>query len=92
MSVGNISIDPDLAIASGTKISEYAATYINEVKKIYDIVNDLKQAWTGSAAQRFTNDIESFKEDYEKFGQLLVNYGDILTSLGKDYKSLEENL
>lgn len=34
MSIGNISIDPDLAIASGTKISEYATTYNNEVKNI----------------------------------------------------------
>lgn len=90
--MAKINMDPEQAIACGNQIVQNASTYNTEIKKIYSIVSDLKQTWTGSAAQRFTDNIESFKADYEKFGQLINDFGELLTAIGKDYKNLEENL
>lgn len=90
--MAKINMDPEQAIACGNQIVQNASTYNTEIKKIYSIVGDLKQTWTGSAAQRFTDNIESFKADYEKFGQLINDFGELLTAIGKDYKNLEENL
>ena len=55
-------------------------------------MGDLKATWTGSAAQRFTDNIDSFRADYEKFGKLIGEFGELLVAIGKDYKNLEENL
>lgn len=90
--MANINMDPELAISYGSQIVQNAAAYNTEIKKIYSIVGDLKTTWTGSAAQRFTDNIEAFKADYEKFGKLINDFGELLTAIGKDYKNLEENL
>ncbi len=90
--MAKISMDPEQAISYGNQIIRNAASYNDEIKKIYDIVGDLKKTWTGSAAQRFTDNIDSFKADYEKFGKLINDFGELLVSIGKDYKDLEENL
>ncbi len=90
--MAKISMDPEEAIKYGNQIIQNAGTYNSEINKIYSIVGDLKTNWTGSAAQRFTDNIESFKNDYEKFGQLIKDFGELLVAIGKDYKSLEENL
>ena len=90
--MARISMDPEQAISYGNQIIQNSASYNNEIKKIYSIVSDLKATWTGSAAQRFVDNIESFKADYEKFGQLINEFGELLVAIGKDYKNLEENL
>ena len=90
--MAKISMDPEQAISYGYHIIQNSATYNNEIKKVYSIVGDLKQTWQGSAAQRFVDNIESFKADYEKFGQLINDFGELLVAIGKDYKNLEENL
>ena len=90
--MARISMDPEQAISYGNQIIQNSAAYNNEIKRIYSIVGDLKSAWTGSAAERFTSNIESFRADYEKFGQLINDFGELLVAIGKDYKNLEENL
>ena len=90
--MAQISMDPEQTISNGSQIIEKAGTFKNEVNKIYDIVGDLKTNWTGTAAQRFTDNIESFKADYEQFGKLINDFGELLVAIGKDYKNLEENL
>ena len=90
--MAKINIDPEQAINYGNEIVQHAATYNTEITRIYSIVGDLKATWTGSAAQRFTDNIESFKADYEKFGKLINDFGELLVAIGKDYKNLEENL
>lgn len=90
--MAKISMDPEQAITYGNQIIADAKTYNSEIKNIYTIVGDLKSTWTGSAAQRFTDNIESFKTDYEKFGKLIDEFGELLVAIGKDYKNLEENL
>ena len=90
--MAKISIDPDQAISYGNQIVRNAETYNNEIKNIYTITDDLKRTWTGSAAQRFTDNIESFREEYEKFGQLINDFGKLLVSIGTDYRTLEQDL
>lgn len=90
--MATINMDPEQAIKYGNEIINDASSYNTEIKNIYSIVSDLKATWTGSAAQRFTDNIDSFKEDYEKFGKLINDFGELLVAIGKDYKNLEENL
>ena len=90
--MASIKMDPEQAISYGNQIIQNSSSYNSEIKKIYNIVNDLKQTWQGSAAQRFVDNIESFKDDYEKFGKLINDFGELLVAIGKDYKNLEENL
>ena len=90
--MAQIKMSPDQAITYGNQIVQNASDYQAQIKKIYSIVGDLKATWTGSAAQRFTDDIESFRTDYENFGKLINDFGELLVAIGKDYENLEKNL
>lgn len=90
--MASINIDPDTAISCGNAIVSSGGDYLNQIKQIYEIVGDLKTNWTGSAAQRFTDKIESFQADYEKLGQLIEQFGELLVAIGKDYNALEADL
>ena len=90
--MATINLDPEKAISYGNQVIQNSETYKREIANIYSIVNDLKTNWTGSAAQRYTDNIESFKADFEQFGKLINNFGELLVAVGKDYKNLEENL
>ena len=90
--MATIKMSPQDAISYGNKIVQNASDYNAQIKNIYNIVNDLKTTWTGTAAQRFTDDIESFRTDYENFGKLINDFGELLAAIGKDYENLEKNL
>ncbi len=87
-----INIDAEKTITYGNEIVAEAKSFNEEVSKIYGIIDDLKKTWTGSAAQRFTDNIESFRTDYEEFGKLINNFGELLVAIGTDYQNLETNL
>lgn len=90
--MAQISMEPSEVISCGKTITENAAIYNEEIKNIYLIVDDLKKSWTGTAADRFTGNIENFRKDYEDFGQLITDFGALLEAIGKDYENLENNL
>lgn len=86
---GNININPEEVIRFGKAIQNDSNNFKEQVRTIYAIVDDLKEAWTGSSAQRYTTNIESFKTSYENFGELIENYGRLLEAVGTDYAELE---
>ena len=90
--MAQISMEPSAVIECGQNIKNSASEYNQKIEKIYSIVADLKNAWTGSAASRFTDKIESCEEEYKKFGTLINDFGALLEAIGKDYQNLEENL
>ena len=90
--MSKINIDPELVQSYGNEVIAGAESYNKEITKIYEYIDELKATWTGSAAQRFTDNIESFREDYQKFGELINNFGELLVAIGKDYQSLENDL
>lgn len=90
--MATIKMDPQLAINYGNQIIQNANSYNKEISNIYEIVDVLKTTWTGTAAQRFVDEIDSFKGEYKKFGQLIDDFGDLLVAIGKDYQKLEDEL
>ncbi len=86
----NIQIDPGKVKNAAKKIEDNAVSYNKEIQAIYSTIDELKKAWQGSSAQRFTDDIESFREEFEKFGVQLKNYSDVLNSVAGDYQKLED--
>ncbi len=89
----NIEIqDPARLISDGSSISTKASEFQNEVSTIYRIVDDLKNSWTGEAATRYTQNIESFREDFEKFAKIIGEFGALINAVGTDYQNLESEL
>lgn len=89
---GKISIDPERTKSIGDEITTIAGRYNKEINTIYSIVDDLRNVWTGTAAQRFTDNIKKFENDYKKFGVLLQQIGELLSTTGNEYSKLEDSL
>ncbi len=92
MSGVNVQIDPELAKNYGNNIVSSADEYGSQIKQIYEIVDDLKQTWSGQAASRFTDNIESFRADFESLQKYLSQVGDLLIDISNDYIKLENEL
>ena len=67
--VANIRIEPSKVIAAGKKVKSVSSEYTTELNKIYQITDELKQYWQGSAAGRFITDIESYKQKFMEFNK-----------------------
>ena len=87
---GNININPEEMITYGNAVKQNGVDFLTQVTAIYAIVDDLKNAWTGTAASRYVENIEGFKKEYENFGDLINKYGELLVAIGKDYQELEQ--
>ncbi len=79
-------------IDDGDRLSNTGNDFSSEITKIYDYVEELAKIWTGTSAERYVNDINSFKEEFEEFAKLINEHGNLINAIGKDYKNLEENL
>lgn len=87
---GNISIDPGRVAAAAKEIEEHAITYNREIEQIYSTIDELRQAWQGSSAERFVKDIDKYREEFEMFGTQLNNFSDILKASAGDFQKLED--
>ena len=89
----NISIeDYEKLIVDGEEVVTTAERFKEEIDKIYSTIDELKKTWTGSSAEKYTTNIESFKEDLYTFQKLISGHGSLVNAVGKDYKRLEEEL
>lgn len=89
----NIEIqDPGRLISDGNSISSKATEFQSEISTIYRIIDDLKNSWTGEAASRYTQNVESFRADFEKFAQIMGEFGELINAVGTDYQNLESEL
>ena len=77
-------------IDQGATISEKAAELNDEIKNIYDIVDQLKKAWQGQSSSRYAENIEKFRPDLEEFADALDAHGKILNETGLKYQKLED--
>ena len=79
----NIDIqDPNQLVSDGNEISEQARQFKEEVKRIYEITDDLKNSWVG----------EKYRSDFEAFGDAIGKFGSLISSVGQDYINLENEL
>ena len=90
--MAKINVDYQTLISYGKDVQSLSSEYQNEINNIYSIVDDLKRTWTGTAAERFTSNIEKYKSDYEKFGKTIQQFGELLESVGRDYQRIEDEL
>ena len=84
--------DPAKLMEQGNEISGKANELKKEIDNIYTIVDELKVAWQGEAASRYTDDIEKFRPDLEEFAKALNAHGTLIEGIGQKYNYLEKNL
>ena len=87
---GNISIDPVRVNAAAKEIEGHAATYNKEIAQIYSTIDELREVWQGSSAERFVKDIDKYREEFKRFGIQLDGFGDVLKAAAGDFQKLED--
>lgn len=80
---------PTKLASQGADISSKAAELDAEIKNIYSIVDELKEAWQGQSASRYVENIEKFRPDLEEFAKVLDAHGKVINNIGEKYKNLE---
>lgn len=88
-----LAIDDSAKLVNdGNSIITSAEEFQKEITNIYNIVDELKNSWTGESATRYTNNIESFRGDFQTLARTLGEFGSLIASVGADYEKLESDL
>ncbi len=75
----------------GNDLVNQADLLNNDIKKLYNVINNMSLYWTGIDAQKFTLTMqEQNLKELEKLSQIINEYGKYLTKVPECYELLEE--
>lgn len=86
----NIRVDDPRKLQSlGGEVTAKADEYLEQINKIYQILDDLSNTWTGARSQNFKSKMDNCRDEFTKFGDNLKNFGELIKSTGAAYVSVE---
>lgn len=59
-------------------------------RKLAQAVDSVQGAWSGAAAQAFTNLMTQYQQDFDKLNTALFNIAEQVTGSARDYEAQEE--
>lgn len=80
---------PELLTASDQMVSTNELLQDNG-RKLAQAVDSVQGAWSGAAAQAFTNLMMQYSSDFEKLNTALFNIAEQVAGSGRDYQAQED--
>lgn len=88
----NISANPDAIRRLGGEVKSKGDEYIQEVNRIYQAVEDLKNGWQGSDNQSYVNKVNEYKEAITNLGMILEDYGNFLVNTANKLQGVQNDI
>ena len=88
----NISADMQGIRSLGQNVQGKAAEYANEVTKIYNAVEELKNGWQGADNQSYVAKVNEYKEPIENIGKIIEDYGTFLIQTSETLQRLQDDI
>ncbi|MBQ4583393.1 MAG: WXG100 family type VII secretion target [Bacilli bacterium] len=86
----NIRVDDPSKLQSyGAEVASKAEDYLEQIRKIYQILDDLSNTWQGTKSQNFKQKMDNCREEFTKFGDNLKNFGELIKATGAAYVQVE---
>lgn len=70
-----ITVDLSALSSVGKNVQAKASEYLGEVNKIYQNVENLRNAWKGTDNQAYIDKVLTYKDDIENLGKVVNSYG-----------------
>ena len=87
-----IKASPEELRTQGRKLVSNAEQYLQEVKKLYATVDNLRAIWQGDDNQIYVSKVYSYKSNIDALGQVIGNYGVFLQETGNSLEKLNADI
>ena len=74
----------------GIDVEQKGNDYINEIKSIYELIEQLDSEWKGQDASDYVRRIRDSRPYLESLGQIICNYGSFLQQTSNAYTKVQE--
>lgn len=78
--------------AMGNNVAQQAEAYLNNVNKIYSVVDSLAQKWEGADNQQYIQKVNEYKPDMENLGKVIDGYGQFLKSTASTLSQVQSDI
>lgn len=92
MARGQIIVDTTQLESVSTKVKDLADKYLAEYTALYNHVQEMQQAWSGTDNAAYTAQIEGFKDDFVKMEGLMREYAEFLESVVTNYRATQDDI
>lgn len=73
----------------GQDVTAKAEEYLEQINKIYTILDELSNTWQGTKSQNFKAKMDNCRDEFTKFGDNLKNFGELIKTTGAAYVQVE---
>ncbi len=87
-----LKASPEQIRTAGQKLVANAESYLQSVKALYDIVDNLNANWKGSDNQQFVGTVNGYKENINALGKVIGNYGEFLQHTANSLEKLQSEI
>lgn len=88
--MARIMADPTQMRSFANRIGSSATDFKSNYTQMYNVIDNLKSAWTGADNQAFANKINSYKKEFDAMHQAIESYKEFLDKSAKAYKDAQE--
>lgn len=87
-----INANPQGMKALGSEVISIAQEYQNNVKRIYQIIDNISSNWSGVDSQQYVAKTNEHRPNIEALGTAIKEYGELVTLAGKNFEAAQEQL
>lgn len=90
--MARIMADPAKMRSYATRVGSEATDFKTNYTQMYNVIDGLKNAWTGKDNQAFANKINEYKGDFDAMYAAIESYKDFLNESAKAYESAQSEI
>lgn len=92
MARGQIIVDTAQLDTTAARVDTMAGEYENSYTALFNVVQEMQNAWAGEDNVAFTNQIEGFRNDFQNMKQLMRDYAAYLRKSAAAYRETQDNI
>ncbi|MDO5382317.1 MAG: WXG100 family type VII secretion target [Eubacteriales bacterium] len=92
MAVGKIQVDFSRLRSVSQSVSNKAADYESKYTQLYNAIDELRNAWSGTDNVAYTERIEAFRNDFEYMKSLMDEYSSYLSKTANTYEETQNEI
>ncbi|HBZ53015.1 MAG TPA: WXG100 family type VII secretion target [Eubacterium sp.] len=92
MGMGKIVVSTEQLMTASRDVNDKASEYKSEYDKLYNLVTELQNVWSGIDNVAYTNQINEFRNDFEIMRNLMVEYATFLSDSANKYRETQSEI
>lgn len=90
--MARIMADPAKMESFAKRVDTAAADFQTNYKQMYNVIDNLKSAWTGRDNQEYANKINEYKGDFDAMFKAIESYKDFLNQSAAAYRKAQDEI